>query len=219
MSDLITRHPVTCSLSALMSTAMGLDFPELSDPGVLDRSHRAEKVFRDWYDNRDEDDKTPTKHLVIAPRASCKTTVEQIGLSAFIRLRDGGLKVGSPRSEIGSLKFDSMMEYLDLHDVMLMVDPVTFEDTLYMMDWQEKSWDLYQKALKGLERNGLLILVTCRLHEDDLAGQILKKERDEWSVHTTTASDYPTIWPQDKVDRVMSTESGRAQAIQLGVPR
>lgn len=233
----IDHHEIKCSLHQLATDVLGLNFPEMNDPGVQTRSDSIEKVFMDWYENREEECETLTKHLVIAPRGTAKTALEGYALPGFMRLREGQMRIQQHPSGIGGLKVQSMMEYLDPSiDVGLMVDPVSSEDTQGMA-WMEQSACLYGALKRGMERNGLLILVLSRWSRDDLVGWIFENEirpayeakygctapddfKDDrttwesfaslagWSVNFSDVTDYPTIWTEGKLADLNQTTRG-----------
>lgn len=65
--------------------------------------------------------------------------------------------------------------------LILIDDPVKNAEQASSSLFREKLWDWYQSTLfTRLEKNGRIVLVQTRWHEDDLAGRLLAKYPDEW---------------------------------------
>lgn len=73
-------------------------------------------------------------------------------------------------------------------DILLIDDPIKNMKEADSLTYREGIWDWYTStAYTRLERNGAIILVQTRWHEDDLAGRLLKKAKedpdaDQWDV-------------------------------------
>lgn len=62
-------------------------------------------------------------------------------------------------------------------------DPVKNSEQASSAVYRDKLWEWYRSTLfTRLEKNGRIILVQTRWHEDDLAGRLLAEAPDEWKV-------------------------------------
>ena len=67
--------------------------------------------------------------------------------------------------------------------LILIDDPVASKEDAYSKSCREKTWNWYEFDLRTrLEKNGSIILIMTRWHDDDLAGRLLKNEPGEWEV-------------------------------------
>jgi len=77
--------------------------------------------------------------------------------------------------------------------LLLCDDPIKNEEEARSEVYRDKLWDWWRSTfITRLEPGGGIILIQTRWHEDDLAGRILKHERDEWEV-----LNLPAIAEQD----------------------
>lgn len=68
-------------------------------------------------------------------------------------------------------------------DLAIIDDPVKDKIEAYSETYRQRVWDWYTDVLlTRLHNNSKLLLIMTRWHNDDLAGRILKLERDEWEV-------------------------------------
>ncbi len=68
-------------------------------------------------------------------------------------------------------------------DLALIDDPVGSKEDAYSEISREHNWNWYNFDLRTrLKPNAAVVLVQTRWHEDDLAGRILAKEHDEWTI-------------------------------------
>lgn len=68
-------------------------------------------------------------------------------------------------------------------DVFIIDDPIKNAEEALSSTIQTKLWDWYQSTVKTrLQPNGAIVLLMTRWHENDLAGQILRKEPNRWRV-------------------------------------
>jgi len=68
-------------------------------------------------------------------------------------------------------------------NIAIIDDPVKNWEEAKSPTMREKIWNWYQSVLRTrLAPGGSIVLVMTRWHEDDLAGRLLKQERDKWEV-------------------------------------
>lgn len=100
-------------------------------------------------------------------------------------------------------------------DLGLIDDPIGSREDAYSELLREKNWDWFQTDFRTrLKPNASVVLIQTRYHEDDLAGRILKKEGDEWTVISLpliAGSADPigrqpgeTLWPEWFNDRLVA---------------
>lgn len=68
-------------------------------------------------------------------------------------------------------------------DIAIIDDPVKDAMEAYSETYRQRVWDWYNMVLSTrLHNDSRQLFIMTRWHEDDLAGKILKKEPDEWTV-------------------------------------
>lgn len=68
-------------------------------------------------------------------------------------------------------------------DIAIIDDPIKDALEAYSITYRQRVWDWYNTVLTTrLHNNSRQLFIMTRWHEDDLAGRILEKERDEWEV-------------------------------------
>lgn len=85
-------------------------------------------------------------------------------------------------------------------NLLIIDDPIKNSDEAESKDFREKQWNWYiSTARTRLYKNGAIILILTRWHEDDLAGRLLKQQEnggDAWEV-----IEYPAIAEHDEANR------------------
>lgn len=67
--------------------------------------------------------------------------------------------------------------------LLIIDDPVKNRQQVETLDQRESLWEAYQHDLyTRLEPNGAIVLIMTRWHPDDLAGRLLQREPDAWTV-------------------------------------
>lgn len=120
-----------------------------------------------------------------------------------------------------------------VHNCLLMDDVVRSKEDVESEQLRKKVWDWYvSDVLTRLKPNAVKLLVNTRWHEDDLAGRILEREGDKWTVlhmeMENTREDDPLgraigerLWPewftQEMVDEAKQ-DVGTWNALYQGRP-
>ena len=62
-------------------------------------------------------------------------------------------------------------------------DPIKNEQEARSEVYRERNWDWWRNVFTTrLEPNGKILLIMTRWHDDDLAGRLIKQERNRWSI-------------------------------------
>ena len=68
-------------------------------------------------------------------------------------------------------------------DLLIIDDPVKSDEQANSRTYREKTWNWYKStAYTRLESDGAIILIMTRWHESDLAGKILEKSKEDWTI-------------------------------------
>lgn len=82
-------------------------------------------------------------------------------------------------------------------DALFLEDPIKNREEAYSKVIRDKMWDWYRNvAYIRLQKDGSIVFVTTRWHQDDLAGRILKESGEIWTV-----VNLPAISEQDDTYR------------------
>lgn len=83
-------------------------------------------------------------------------------------------------------------------DIAIIDDPVKDKIEAYSQTYRDRVWDWYTDVLlTRLHNNSRQLLIMTRWHDDDLAGRILKKEANEWTVLSLPAIKEDNSNPED----------------------
>ena len=65
----------------------------------------------------------------------------------------------------------------------LIDDPVENWEQAQSVTYRERTWEWWRSTFRPrIWEDGIIVLIMSRWHEDDLAGRILKEQRDDWEV-------------------------------------
>jgi hypothetical protein len=68
-------------------------------------------------------------------------------------------------------------------DYIIIDDPIKNREEANSPVYRQKIWDWYTSTLyTRLQKDGCILLIVTRWHEDDLAGRLLEQEGDAWRV-------------------------------------
>jgi len=82
-------------------------------------------------------------------------------------------------------------------DLLIVDDPFKNQEDADSAVYREKVWEWYQSTLyTRIEKNGRILVILTRWHEDDLAGRLLEQSTDEWNVVC-----FPAVAEEDEEHR------------------
>lgn len=108
-------------------------------------------------------------------------------------------------------------------DLLIVDDPFKNQEDADSKNYRDKVWDWYQSTLyTRIEKNGKIVVILTRWHEDDLAGRLLNSGTDKWDVVSFPALaeenerfrlEGEPLWPEkygtDALERIKSAVGTR----------
>jgi hypothetical protein len=77
-------------------------------------------------------------------------------------------------------------------DVVIVDDPITRDKMQSDSEWLEKVWAAYTRLPYTINRNGLLMVVMTRYHDNDLCGRVIREE-----IEPAVLAEYENRLPED----------------------
>lgn len=111
--------------------------------------------------------------------------IQSDSISSIERVSIGKIKVYDIQVEDNHNFF---AEGILVHNCLIIDDPIKNQEEADSVTYRDKLWDWYTStAYTRLEKNGKVILMMTRWHEDDLAGRLLSLEKsapeaDKWQI-------------------------------------
>ena len=68
-------------------------------------------------------------------------------------------------------------------DLFIIDDPIKNDEEAFSARMREKQWDWWRSTARSrLQKNGSVVLIQTRWHEDDLAGRMIRESTEDWRV-------------------------------------